>query len=160
MKRIIMLAIFFIVFSSISSFADNGFEKIHKVNLSKDQIHNAVIEWIATTFNDPSSVIKLNDKAGGKIIVKGLMDTGYYSELFNVGRPLTAQCKFTIKIDIKDNKYRAIYCDIIPVIADPQQSRTTNINSKKNIKINTDSMTRIDNRLLSFVKKSKKKDNW
>jgi len=161
MRKIIVLAVFFIAFFSNSSFAD-GFEKIHKVNMSKDQIHNAIIEWIATTFNDPSSVIKVNDKAGGKVIVKGLVEVdGPGSH----GNTLTFTRKFTMIVDIKKNKYKIKYSDfymhdvMIDVVTEERGDYPIIAGSPDEERINLVLKT-MDNHLLSFIKQYKKKANW
>lgn len=161
MKRIIVLAIFFIAFSSNISFAD-GFEKIHKVNLSKDQIHNAVIEWIATTFNDPSSVIKMNDKAGGKIIVKGLVDVPVAKD----NPSFKSKCEFKAIFSIKENKYKISYRDFIVgdhyfFIDSPDTRMALNESlynaTMYNIPI---VLMRMDDSLFEVIKQYKKSDNW
>jgi len=130
--------------------------------MSKDQIHNAVVEWISTTFNDPSSVIKVNDKAGGKIIVKGLAETEVPD---NDGGTLTFTFKYTTVVDIKKNKYKIKYSDyyLHDIVIDPITKERGDfpvvdggtVEDGINLFLNG-----MDNHLLLFIKQYKKKANW
>jgi len=166
MKNAIIFIIAILIATTSLANAD-GFEKIHKVNMSKDQIHNAVIEWIATTFNDPSSVIKVNDRVGGQIIVNGAIAVS----ITNIPESdLKTICKFKSIFNIKKNKYKIVYQDFIGgdqwfidkypdtmFSFDKDAPHSTIMNIMNNLDI---SLMRLDDSLFDFVKQYRKKENW
>jgi len=157
-----ILLIIATILLTTSSFASaDGFEKIHKVNMSKDQIHNAVIEWIATTFNDPSSVIKVNDKAGGQVIVQPIVHV--------IFKPRFCEeiCEFKTIINIKDGRYKILYTNFF-IVGEFNNSRKDgscpnlqyNVEAKDDLDIVLRKINNIDESLSVFVSQYKKKDNW
>lgn len=74
-------------------------------NMAKDVIFDKVIYWMAETYVSSKAVIEVKDKANGKIIGHGL------TSFTNIYVPIP--CKYTIIVDIKDNKIRLTFKDFI-----------------------------------------------
>jgi hypothetical protein len=72
--------------------------KIYDVELSKDEIYDGSLQFIAENFTSAKSVIEYQDRNSGRIIGNGSTPI---SDGF-MDRPAT----FTMVIDIKDNRYR------------------------------------------------------
>jgi hypothetical protein len=66
--------------------------------MSKNEIYNKTLLWMAQTFNSSKSVIELQDSSQGLIVGNGIVLISYML----AERPIA----FVIKIEIKDNKYR------------------------------------------------------
>ena len=85
-------------------------------------------EWVAKTFVSAKDVIQMSDKEAGKILAKGVMEA--------TGRVGITKCifyiKFTLAIDVKDNKSR---CKISEFIVEGYQSNGT-FSEKKYFKMN------------------------
>lgn len=80
-------------------------EKIFEINLTKEQIFDKSILWIAENFKSAKSVLEIQDKTNGKIIGNSNFDIPYLMS--------SATINFTISIDIKDGKYRITYTNLI-----------------------------------------------
>ena len=78
------------------------YEYVDTCNLTKEQLYNKTKLWLANTFNDSKSVIEVDDKDAGQIVGKGNFNITYTYLMTTV----TTTIFFTIKIDIKDDKYR------------------------------------------------------
>ena len=76
-------------------------QKVNEINLSKNEIFDKTLEWMALSFNDFTIVIELKDKENGKIIGKGI--TNFTNVIVSI------PCRYTMIVEIKDNKYRTTY---------------------------------------------------
>jgi hypothetical protein len=74
---------------------------------SKDELFSSSLSWIAINFKSAKDVIQLEDRASGRIIVKGFFSIEGASGLF--GPSGTDNIHFQITIDIKDQKYRIVF---------------------------------------------------
>lgn len=78
-------------------------------NLDKNSLFVGLNEWIAISFNSANNVIQMADKEAGKFIVKG-------SDSYSTGRLLTncydGRIKFTLNIDVRENRTRIIMSNI------------------------------------------------
>lgn len=81
------------------------YEEVVKVDPTMKQLdlYKKSREWFVNTFVSSKAVIQLDDKAEGQIIGKGNAD---YSALFTNMVEETITCKFTVKIESKDGRYR------------------------------------------------------
>ena len=86
-------------------------------SFSKNDIYFSANEWFVNTFNSAESVIQMNDKEKGIIIGKG------YSDVYSKTSLSIIQSKlyYTIKIEIKENKYKFSIYDIY-YLAYPNQA--------------------------------------
>jgi hypothetical protein len=85
------------------------YESIDTLTLTKDQLYTKAKLWIANTFKDSKSVIEIDDKENGQIVGKGNFVVNYTYAL----TPSTCRFNFTVRIDLKDNKYRLQLYNII-----------------------------------------------
>lgn len=97
-------------------------------NMTKDAIFDKTIFWIAETYGSSKAVIGVSDKANGKIIGYGL------TSFMNVY--VSIPCKYTMIIDVKDNKIRVTFKDFFGMWGqfqnDPQPlTYGTNVNEVK-----------------------------
>lgn len=82
------------------------FEKIYELpDTTKDTIYSKTLAWMAETSNASKTVIELQDKENGKIVGHGM--TAFTSVIIPV------PVKYTLVVDIKDNKTRLTYKDLI-----------------------------------------------
>ena len=81
---------------------------VEYIQMSKNEIYDNAILWLADGFKWSKAVINFKDRETGTIAVNSLADVKIY---FGVRLPV----KFNIKIDIKENKYRLKYFDVIIV---------------------------------------------
>ena len=92
---------------------DNGFVFVDSViqveGVSKDELYNRAKEWVATVFNSAPDVLKLDNKEGGKMIVKGLTDIYSVYSLYTS----KSKCFFTIKIFCKESRFKVIVTDFV-----------------------------------------------
>ncbi len=89
---------------SISDFSH--FENIFEApNKTKNEIFQSIITWISANYKSSNSVIDLNDKENGEIVVKGINEVNTIKVLGNIQRN---DIYHSIKISVKDSKYRII----------------------------------------------------
>jgi hypothetical protein len=74
--------------------------------ISKDQIFDKSLRWIAQNFRSAKDVIDYQDKASGSIIAKGIIPNVDYGAMIN------GDLHFTLTIDCRDGKARYIYTNI------------------------------------------------
>lgn len=82
-------------------------ETIYETNndVKKDLIYTALKQWVSKAFQNSKSVVDYEDKEAGIIICKGFYK-GDRSKEDNL------KIDFTLKIDIREGKYRVQYYDI------------------------------------------------
>lgn len=87
----------------------NFSETVNVDSTKKDILYSKSKLWFANTFKSAKDVIQLDDKENGIILGKGI-----YQDTEKVGLAGTIQrnWKFTIKIQLKDAKYKAEIYDI------------------------------------------------
>lgn len=90
---------------------ETGIENIIDVpGLSKDHIYNGTKIWIADTFRSTKAVIESDDKDAGLLIGKGIISYPCNGiECLGTG---DYKISFTMRIDIKDQKFRITYSNI------------------------------------------------
>jgi hypothetical protein len=118
------------------------------ITASKSQLYDRARIWFANAFKDSKEVIQLDDRESGSIIGKGL---------FKFMPGLTPYiCKFSARVDCKDNKYRFQVYDIVIESATTIKSEQPAefYNSKKGSKKMKEM---INERILEMVEGLKKK---
>lgn len=87
--------------------------------------------WLANTFNDSKSVIEYSSKENGTIIGKGFIKNVSYGTLVQM------DTRFTLKIEVKDNKTRLTFQDMVqyPSVANQQPFGMWNTESLENFKL-------------------------
>jgi hypothetical protein len=101
-----VLLAFALVFNGCASYekvADQNSEisKIYDIELSKDEIFDGSLQFIAENFTSAKSVIEYQDRDAGRIIGNG--STKVSDGLMD------RDATFTMVIDIKDNRYRVSF---------------------------------------------------
>ena len=79
--------------------------------MTKDVIFDRTLAWMAETFVSSKNVIELKDKENGKIIGKGA--TFFTRDPLKIVRN---PCRYTMIIDIKDNKIRITYKNLSSMV--------------------------------------------
>jgi len=108
MKNIII--ILYLVFVSVSCYSQQThefeFTLIDTLPGTKSELYIYARSWLASAFKSSKSVIEMEDKESGTIIGNGIFVHPVNSAFGNqVGIDII---RFTIAINTKDNKYRAI----------------------------------------------------
>lgn len=75
-------------------------------DLSKNEIYDKTLLWVASKFVDSKEVLEIQDKENGLIVGKGIA-------MFSLSKSITAPTRFTMKIDIKDGRYRIKFNNLI-----------------------------------------------
>jgi len=93
----------------VAPIEDRSMQKVHDIDLTKNEIYDLSLEWMAAMLSDSRGVFELIDKDKGKIIGTG--QTFFIKNSFwgmeNV------PCRFTVMVEVKDNKYKTIYNNFI-----------------------------------------------
>lgn len=80
--------------------SEGAFSKVYDVELSKEQLHQKSLEWIAINFKDANEVIKLN--TNDKIISKGYFNI----DVISGGYKFEQKVYFIMEVGFKENKYK------------------------------------------------------
>jgi len=106
---------FLILFLPLFAFSQEYSEVVEVPGKNIDQLYATAREWFAETFNSANNVLQMDDPVAGKLIGKG---STHISESYIAGGivkvPITMDWypNFTIKVSIKDGKYK---CDITDI---------------------------------------------
>jgi hypothetical protein len=84
---------------------DKKTENVVEIKLSKSEIFNKTLQWMATSFNSSKHVIELQDSGTGVIIGNAEVDVSWQC--------VTFEMHFKLRIDVKDQKYRFSSSDYI-----------------------------------------------
>ena len=84
---------------------------------SANDIYAGVKLWVASNFKSANDVIQLDDKENGIMVVKG-NSIVYFTF---VGKKYPARVHFTLKIEVKDNKFR--YTFLVTDVVDESGNR-------------------------------------
>ena len=83
----------------IAPVEDRSMQKVHEIDLTKNEIYDLSLEWMARTFFDNKEVVEIKDKENGKIIGKGITMFKGKIGWFSADIP----CRFTLILEAKDN---------------------------------------------------------
>ena len=83
-------------------------EIIKEIKMLKDDIYKNALLWMAESFRSSKEVIDLKDRDMGTIIGNGSVD-------IKIGWGAYTPARFKLKIDVKDDKYRLTFKDVIMV---------------------------------------------
>lgn len=130
-------------------------QKVHDIDLTKNEIYDRSLEWMYQTFLDPKEVIELGDKDDGKIIGKGIIMFRGKIGWFSADIP----CRFTLILEAKDNKYKTTYGNFVGLWGE-SYSRPEPLEEKKYIDEVKAKLVLIDDDLYNYLIKSKSNMNW
>lgn len=82
---------------------------IDSIPLAQEELYSRAKTFVAYNFVDSKNVIQMDDKDVGKIICKGTMNPTSRGAL---GMNYQNNFDFTLTIDLRDNKYRAVLNNI------------------------------------------------
>ena len=107
MKKVLLLLMFIplLTFGQKLNKDSNGYTEVVEVELTKQQIYQKAIEWVALNYKSANDVIQLNTE--DKLVIKGNYTFTYPSGEAYIIRNTTT-------ISIRDNKYKI---DLIPTSA-------------------------------------------
>jgi len=112
--KTIKLIVGLIVLTSLNLSAQEtlSFEKVIKTDsVGKKIIFATINDWFATTYNSSNDVIQMNDKDAGILIGKGLFEYNSNRHPFFSQYEYDGNIKYTIKIYVKDNRYKVVLTD-------------------------------------------------
>lgn len=113
MKRFPLI---FVMLFSLNVFAQNSnpliySEVVDLPGLSKDEIYSMARMWFVEAYKNPQKVLQIQDKESGEIVGKG--NTKYYSKIWMGAEGSKGVINYTVKIFIKDGKYKYEITDFI-----------------------------------------------
>ena len=139
----------------IAPVEDRSMQKVHDIDLTKNEIYDLSLEWMARTFFDNKEVIEIKDKENGKIIGKGITMFKGKIGWFSADIP----CRFTLILEAKDNKYRTTYNNLVGLYGE-NQTRPVPLERKEYVDAVMAKLALIDEDLYSYLKKSKSNTDW
>jgi hypothetical protein len=104
MKQALLLSMALVI--SIITYAQEKltFSEVVTVDsTTKDQLFDKGREWFVDNFKDSKNVLEVNDKATGELLGKGSIK---YSPDVSAAAAVTGWITFSIKIKVKDGKYK------------------------------------------------------
>ena len=149
-----------VVFASCASapvapMEDRSMQKIHDIDLAKNEIYDRSLEWMYQTFLDPKEVIDLRAKDEGMLIGKGILMFRGKIGWFSADIP----CRFTLVLEAKDNKYRTTYGNFVGLWGE-NYSRPQPLEEKKYIDEVKAKLAIMDDALYDYMKKTESGTHW
>ena len=90
---------------------------------SKDELYSRTKLWFADAFKSSSDVLQLDDKSGGILLGKGIIKQEAGGNNGFAARPTVVKTwRFTIKIQLKDGRYKVDIYDIDYSFEQPEHS--------------------------------------
>ncbi len=134
---------------------ERSMQNVRDIDLTKNEIYDLSLEWVAKTFIDSREVIELKDRDNGKIIGKGLTSFRGKVGWFSADIP----CRFTLIVEAKDNKYRTTYTNFVGLWGE-SQTRAVPLVEKKYVDAVKAKIALLDDDLHGYLVKSKSKTDW
>jgi len=139
----------------IAPVEDRSMQKVHDMDLTKNEIYDLSLEWMARTFSDAREGIELKDRDNGKIIGKGI--TNFRGKV-GIGSE-NVLCRFTLIVEAKDNKYRTTYNNLVGLWGE-NYNRPNPLEQQEYVDSVKAKLATIDDGLYEYLKKSKSDTNW
>jgi hypothetical protein len=130
----------------IAPIEERSMQKVHDINLTKNEIYDKSLEWMAQTLSDSREVIELKDKDNGLLIGKGI--TGFKGKI-GIGST-NVLCRFTLIIEAKDNKYRTTYNNLVGLWGE-NYNRPEPLEQKEYVDAVKAKLALIDDNLYSYL---------
>jgi hypothetical protein len=130
---------------------EQNYQKVFEVDLSKHEIYEKTLQWMAESFVSSKAVIEYKNEEEGIIIGNGAVE-------MHVAAIYKGLVGYTLKIEIKDKKYRVTTCcfrkaDSTTIHPDHYTKRSTVEYAQTRIEMHVDD-------LYDYLKKEKKSDDW
>jgi hypothetical protein len=109
-----------------------------KPSMSKGKIHARINEWVAKHFNDANTVIKMNDKEEGKLVVKGQVSCPEIDQ-FSAAMGVIHSLDFTLVATSTDNQANIAIEDIRDLFP-PYQGKPAMLGQKPSSRAETDKL--------------------
>jgi len=112
--KIKLMTFIVIMFVSLSSKGQEvlTFTDVVKIDsISKNELYNRAKLWFATTFNSLKDVLQIEDKDAGQLVGNSLFK--YTPTVFNANARIVGNIKLTIKIFVKDGRYKYEFTNFI-----------------------------------------------
>jgi len=139
----------------IAPIEDRSMQIVHDIDLTKDEIYDISLEWMAKTLIDTRGVFELKNKDKDKIIGTG--QTYYIQKSF--WGPVNVPCRFTVMVEAKENKYKTTYNNFIGLLG-KSNGRLKPVEEKEHIDFVKAKLAIIDDGLYDYLKKYKSNTNW
>lgn len=139
----------------VAPMEDRSVQKVHQIDLTKNEIYDMSLEWMARTFFNSKEVIEIKDKDNGKIIGKGITTFRGKIGWFSADIP----CMFTLIVEAKDNKYRTTYSNFVGLWGE-SYGRPEPLEKKAYVDAVKSKLAVIDDGLYNYLKKSKSTTDW
>lgn len=139
----------------VAPIEDRSMQKVHDIDLTKNEIYDRSLEWMYQTFLDHREVIDLRNKEEGKIIGKGMIMFRGKIGWLSTDIP----CRFTLILEAKDNKYRTTYGNFVGLWGE-NYSRPQPLEEKQYIDEIKAKLVVMDEDLYNYLKKSKSSTTW
>jgi hypothetical protein len=130
-------------------------QKVHDIDLTKDEIYDISLEWMTKTLSDSKGIFELKDKERGNLVGTGL--TFFIKR--SIWGPEDVPCRFTIMVEAKDNKYKTTYSNFIS-LSGKSYGRLKPVEQKEYIDKVKAKLAIIDDNLYDYLNKSKSNTNW
>ena len=86
-------------------------EVIQVDSISQNELYNRAKLWFTTTYNSANDVLQMDNKESGQIIGKAIMK--YNPTVFSGSEQTKGSIKYTIKIFVKEGRYKYEISDFI-----------------------------------------------
>jgi len=139
----------------VAPIEDRSMQKVHDMDLTKNEIYDISLEWMAQTLSDSRGGIKLKDKDSGKIIGIGI--TTFRGKI-GIGST-NVLCRFTLVVEAKDNTYRTTYNNFVGLWGE-NYNRPESLEQKEYVDAVKAKLAIIDDGLYGYLKKSKSNATW
>ena len=139
----------------VAPIEERSMQKVHDIDLTKNEIYDISLEWMAQTLSDSRGGIELKDKDNGKIIGKGITS---FSGRVGLGRA-NVLCRFALFIEAKDNTYRTTYNNFVGLWGE-SYNRPEPLEQKEYVDAVKAKIAILDDDLYNYLKKYKSKTNW
>lgn len=134
---------------------DQSMRKVHAIDLTKNEIYDISLEWMAQSLTDYSETFELKNKDNGKIIGKGIIS--FYGKV-TWGWQIIP-CRVTMIVEAKDNTYRTTYTNFIGLWGRDYR-KPKPLEKEENYEALKAKLAIIDDALYNYLKKFKSNSNW
>jgi len=111
-KFIILILVLITINAKLFGQVPLSYSEVIQVNdVSKNELFDRAKLWFAISFKSSNSVLQIENKEEGELVGKGFFK--YYSNIWSVKHVTEGPIRFTIKIYIKDGRYKYEINDFI-----------------------------------------------